>query len=122
MMISAAPLLQDSDAYSSFLKECFSSSFPVRESCISQIRYVHKSGPSKHHGLEEQQADPPRLSGSIIDNLQEFVKLNQWHVGMNVFEVALQERVPCRLVRYGQSAFCEQVVNVYGCHPLWQRL
>jgi hypothetical protein len=49
--------------------------------------HVNKRRAGKHDRLEKQQADPPTLSRAVFDDLQELVDFNQWHVGVDEFEV-----------------------------------
>lgn len=102
----------------SFLEERLPRKLAIREPRLLKELHIHERRACKHNCLEQQQTDPPRSSCTLLDNLHQFGDLNQWHIGMYEFEVALEERISNWGIKERERSFREEVVNLGRGHLL----
>lgn len=100
-----------------FLKESLPRSFTGRVAGRPQKRNIHKGRCSKHDGLIQQQTNLTTRAISGIDRGQKVVQLHQRHVGVNIFDVRLQQCILQRQTGERQGPLGTEELNIL-CHNL----
>ena len=78
-------------AHSGFLEELLSSSLSVVEASLRQHTLVDKCGGHKQDGLVQKQTDLSMFASGIVNDLQEVGKLDEGHIGMDIFQVCFHQ-------------------------------
>lgn len=82
--------------------------------------HINERCTGEHDSLKEKQTQP--LCGIVPeDDAQEVVQFQQWHVGVDILDVAPQQLVPELDVWYRQSTFRVQVIDVVFLELRWER-
>lgn len=76
---------------------------------LGQHLPLDESRPCKQDGMIQEQADLATLAVTSVYHIQEVKQLEERHVGMDIFDVGLQESVLQRTVRYVQGALALEV-------------
>lgn len=76
---------------------------------LGQHLSLDESRPCKQDGMIQEEADLATLTVTSVYHIQEVKQLEEGHVGMDIFDVGLQESVLQRAVRYAQGALALEV-------------
>lgn len=79
--------------YSCLLEESLAGSFAGAVSSLAKMLRVDKGNTREHDCMIQQQAGLTVEAIAIVHNGQEWVNVQQWHVGVNVFDKRLQQSI-----------------------------
>lgn len=70
--------------------------------------------------MVQEQADLSVLTVTSVDHIQEVEQLEEGHIGMDVFDVGLQEGILQRRLGYAQGALALEVGDLILAYPVGQ--
>lgn len=83
--------------------------------------HIHKRRGRKHNALVQQQTRLSVNAISAVNNAQKVVQVNQRHVRIDIFNVALQQGILKRNIGQRQGALDTEILHIFRCNLGGQR-